>query len=182
MGRIVATFFVSADGTIERPDQFVGPYFDEALGEVVNEALCRQQAFLLGRHLYDEWSQHWPGNTSDPFAHHINSIPKHVVSSTLTEATWDGTTVIPGDGAAERVRELKASTEGDIGMSGSATTVRWLLAEGLLDEIAMLVFPVVQGRGQARLFDETPRALELLHAAALPSGVVHLRYGTAPQA
>jgi dihydrofolate reductase len=101
-----------------------------------------------------------------------------VLSSTLADAAWQNTTVLSDD-VAERVREVKASAEGDIGMSGSATTVRWLLANGLLDELALLVHPIAVGSGR-RLFEDTPsHPLTLLHSEALGSGVLHLRYAPA---
>ena len=180
MGRIVANFFISLDGVVERPDQWHFPYFDDEMGAVIGEGMQGQGAFLLGRRLYDEWSQYWTTNTdTDGFGPHINGIQKYVVSSTLTEATWKRTTVLTGDDVAGQLRALKERTEGDIAMSGSATTVRWLLREGLLDELALLVHPVAVGHGQ-RLFEDTPTtSLTLLSSRALSSGVLHSRYAPA---
>ncbi len=175
MGRIVSNFFMSIDGVVEQPGEWQGDMFDPAIGEIMSAGMQRQRGFLLGRKLYDEWSSYWP-TSQDEFAAYINAIPKYVLSNTLTEATWENTTIISGPDVAARVRELKDSTEGDIGMSGSATTVRWLLSEGLLDELAMLVHPIALGRGQ-RLFEDTPTVrLELLHSTALSNGTLHLRY------
>ncbi len=182
MGRIVANFFISLDGVVERPDQWHFPYFDDEMGAVIGEGMQSQSAFLLGRRLYDEWSQYWPGATDDGddgFGPHIRSIPKYVVSSTLTEATWEGTTLLTGDDVAGQLRAVKDATDGDIAMSGSATTVRWLLAEGLLDELALLVHPVAVGHGQ-RLFEDTPtHLLRLLSSRTLGSGVLFVRYAPA---
>jgi dihydrofolate reductase len=98
-----------------------------------------------------------------------------VLSTTLTDASWQNTTVISDDVAAQ-VQAAKDSNEGDIGMSGSATTVRWLLANGLLDELALLVHPIAVGSGQ-RLFEDTGTyPLRLLHSETLDTGVLHLRY------
>ena len=176
MGRIVSNFFISLDGVVERPDQWHFPYFDEAMGEIVGAGMSTSTAWLMGRTLYGEWSSYWPGQPpEEPFAEFINTIPKYVVSTTLQDASWNNTTIISGDVAA-RLREVKASTDGDIGMSGSATTVRWLLAHGLLDELALLVHPIAVGSGQ-RLFEDTPtQPLTLLHSQALDTGVLHLRY------
>ncbi len=176
MGRVVANFFMSLDGVVEDPFLFMGDLFDEAMGEIMSAGLARQQAFLLGRRLYDEWSEYWPSNTDEPFAGHINSIPKYVLSSTLTDPQWQHTTVIPGAGAAARVAELKSSVEGEIATSGSATTVRWLLSEGLLDELSLLVFPVAQGKGRRLFEDASTHRLRLLESRALATGVLHLRY------
>jgi dihydrofolate reductase len=102
---------------------------------------------------------------------------EYVVSHSLAEATWQNTTLVPGDGAAERIRRVKAAeTDGDIAMSGSATTVRWLQQEGLLDELRLLVHPVVVGKGQ-RLFEDTRLTkLTVLDQKSLGSGVQDVSY------
>jgi dihydrofolate reductase len=179
MGRIVSNFFISLDGVVERPDQWHFPYFDDAMGRIVGAGMETTSAFLMGRKLYDEWSEYWPQQGPDvPFSDFINTLPKYVVSSTVQEASWQNTTVVSGDVAA-RLHEVKASTDGDIGMSGSATTVRWLIANGLLDELALLLHPIAVGSGQ-RLFEDTPTTpLTLVHSEALDSGVLYLRYAPA---
>jgi len=179
MGRIVSNFFISLDGVVESPDQWHFPYFDDAMGAIVGEGMGSIRAMLMGRTLYDEWSEYWPGQGPDvPFSEFINTIPKYVPSTTLEDPAWQNTTVLSGDIAAE-LRAVKDSTDGVIGMSGSATTVRWLLANGLLDELALLVHPIAVGSGQ-RLFEDTPTyPLELLSSAALKTGVLHLRYAPA---
>jgi dihydrofolate reductase len=105
-------------------------------------------------------------------------MKKYVVSSSLTAASWENTEVLPGDVAAERLAALKAQDGGDISMSGSATTVRWLLREGLLDELNLLVHPIVVGEGLARLFaaDAPTVPLELQGAQTFKSGVLNLSY------
>ncbi|PZS39269.1 MAG: pyrimidine reductase [Pseudonocardiales bacterium] len=137
MGKIVSNFFISLDGVVESPGKWHFPYFDDAMGAIIGEGMASATAFLMGRRLYEEWSSYWPGQGPDvPFSEFINTIPKYVLSSTLTDPTWQNTTILSGDVAA-RVREVKDRTDGDIGMSGSATTVRWLLANSLLDELEM---------------------------------------------
>ena len=133
----------------------------------------------MGRKLYGEWSEFWPQQGPEvPFSEFINNIPKYVVSTTLQDASWNNTTLVSDDVAAQ-LRKIKESTDGDIGMSGSATTVRWLLANGLLDELALLVHPIAVGSGQ-RLFEDTAtQPLKLLHSQTLDSGVLHLRYAPA---
>jgi len=179
MGRIVSNFFISLDGVVESPDKWHFPYFDDAMGEIVGRGMSTTGAMMMGRRLYDEWSQYWPGQAADvPFSEFINTIPKYVLSSSMTDATWQNTTVLTGD-VAEGVRAAKERTDGDIGMSGSATTVRWLLANGLLDELALLVHPIAVGSGQ-RLFEDTAtHPLTLLHSETLDSGVLHVRYAPA---
>jgi dihydrofolate reductase len=177
MGRIVSNFFISLDGVVERPDQWHFPYFDDAMGRIVGAGMETTSAFLMGRKLYDEWSAYWPQQGPDvPFSEFINGVPKYVVSTTLQDTSWQNTTLVSGDDVAGRLRRVKESTDGDIGMSGSATTVRWLLANRLLDELALLVHPIAVGSGQ-RLFEDTPTTpLTLVHSEALDSGVLHLRY------
>jgi dihydrofolate reductase len=113
-----------------------------------------------------------------PFSEFINGIPKYVLSTTLQDASWNNTTLVSDD-VAVQLHKIKESTDGDIGMSGSATTVRWLLANELLDELALLMHPIAVGSGQ-RLFEDTPtQPLTLLHSQTLDSGVLHLRYAPA---
>jgi len=179
MGRIVSNFFISLDGVVESPDKWHFPYLDDEMGAIIGRGMDTSSAWLMGRRLYDEWSSYWPGQGPEvPFSEFINTVSKYVPSTTLEDATWQNTTVLSGDVAAE-VQAVKDSTDGDIGMSGSATTVRWLLANGLLDELALLVHPVAVGSGQ-RLFEEaTTYPLELLSSSALGTGVLHLRYAPA---
>ncbi len=181
MGRIVACFFTTVDGVVESPHEWHFPYFDDAMGRAVDRVTAEASAYLMGRTLYDEWSRYWPGNTTDDFGAFINPIAKYVVSSTLAQADWENTTVVPGDDAARRVAGLKASTPGTIAMSGSATTARWLLTEGLLDELVLLVDPIAVGTG-ARLFEDGDRTpLTLLSSEVFDTGVLHLRYAPAPR-
>lgn len=177
MGRIVANFFISLDGVVESPDQWHFPYFDEEMGDAIGSGMATTDAFLMGRVLYQEWSEYWPGNDDD-FGGFINSIPKYVISNSLTEATWQNTTLIRGSEAVDAVGELRASTPRDISMSGSPTTVRWLLANGLLDELRLLVHPIAVGRGQ-RLFTDVHQPLTLVASNTFSTGVLDLTYAPA---
>ncbi|MGH3716311.1 MAG: dihydrofolate reductase family protein [Micromonosporaceae bacterium] len=139
-------------------------------------AVSDSQGFLMGRKLYDEWSAYWPEQGDDvPFASHINNVPKYVVSSSLQTADWNNTTVISGDVAAQ-VRKLKESTDGSIEMSGSATTVRWLLSEGLLDELRLMVHPILVGHGQRVFEDPSTQPLRLVSQETFDTGVLNLTY------
>jgi dihydrofolate reductase len=179
MGKIVSNFFISLDGVVESPDQWHFPYFDDAMGAIMGEGMASTTAFLMGRKLYDEWSEYWPDQGPEvPFSEFINTIPKYVLSTTLTEATWRNTTVITGDVVAG-VQALKDSTDGDIRMSGSATTARWLLENNLLDEFSLLVHPVAVGSGQRLFEDPTTYSFSVLSSSTLDSGVLHLRYAPA---
>lgn len=177
MGRVVSNFFISLDGVVEAPNEWHFPYFDEEMGRIIGAGMGTQSAFLLGRRLYDEWSQYWPAQGPDvPFSSHINGIKKYVLTHRpVEEPVWNNTTVL-GEDAAAQIRALKHSSEGDIALSGSATTVRWLLSQGLLDELALLIHPIAVGRGQ-RLFEDTGTVpLTLMSSATLPTGVLHVRY------
>src|SRR2546423_12708315 len=130
MGKIISNFFISLDGVVESPDKWHFPYFNDETNAAIGRGVESSVAFLMGRVLYQEWASYWPTSDDDTFAPFINSVPKYVVSNTLKETTWNNTTVVSGD-VAGRLREIKDSTEGNLAMSGSATLVRWLLANGL---------------------------------------------------
>jgi dihydrofolate reductase len=144
----------------------------------------------MGRVLYEEWASYWPSRgddvppgepeeAADEFASFINNVAKYVVSNTLDKATWNNTTVVSGDVAAQ-LREIKERTDGDIGMAGSATLVRWLLANGLLDDLNLMIHPIAVGHGQ-RLFADTPTyPLQLVNQETFETGVLNLTYKPAP--
>jgi dihydrofolate reductase len=175
MGRIVSHFFMSLDGVVEAPDQWHMPYFNDEMGAAIGQGMATNKAFLMGRKLYEEWAGFWP-NSDDEFAEFINSHPKYVVSSSLQSAGWNNTTIVSG---ADQLREVKDATDGDLVISGSATLVRSLLVQGLLDELHVFLHPIVVGHG-ARLFeDTTPRALELVADDRFSTGVLSLTYAPA---
>jgi len=172
MGRIVSNFFMSLDGVVEAPDQWHMPHFNDEMGAAIGQGMATNKAFLMGRKLYEEWAGFWP-NSDDEFADFLNSHPKYVVSSSLQTASWSNTTIVAG---AHQLREIKDATDGDLVISGSATLVRSLLAEGLVDELRVLVHPIVVGHG-ARLFeDSTSHALELVSNDRFSTGVLNLAY------
>jgi len=178
MRKIVSGLFISLDGIIEDANNWIGPWFDPELGQAVGSMIAAQDAMLLGRVTYYEFAAHWPQQTGE-MADTMNGTAKYVVSGTLESADWQNSTLIRGDAAAE-IAELKQRPGKNIGMTGSATLVAWLLREGLLDELHLLVFPVVLGSGK-RLFatpgDKLP--LRLIDSATFQTGVVHLTYAKA---
>ena len=178
MRKIKSNFFISLDGVVESPDRWHFSYFDEEMGNAVGAGFATTDAMLMGRVLYDEWAAYWPEHADDPFGDVMNSTKKYVVSNSLPAADWQNTELIRGDEAAQRIGEINAGAGGDIAMSGSPTTVRWLLREGLLDELNLLVHPVVVGAGLARLFppDDPGARLELQIAETFKSGVLNLSY------
>lgn len=176
MRKIVAGLFITLDGVFESPDQWQGPYFNDEMGAAVG-ALMTAETMLLGRKTYEEFAAFWPNQSNDdPIAAHMNGIPKLVASTTLDAVTWRNSTLIRGD-VAEELRKLKAQPGGDIGVTGSGTLVRSLLRDGVLDELHLLVHPIIVGSGK-RLFPEgTDRApLRLVASQPFTTGVVHLTY------
>jgi dihydrofolate reductase len=178
--KIKSYFFISLDGVVEAPDEWHFPYFNDEMGAAVGAGAEGVDAYLMGRTLYEEWAAYWPDHADEPFGDVLNPTKKYVLSSTLQSADWENSEIVNGD-VAQKVVEIKAQEGGDIAMSGSATTVRWLLREGLLDELHLLVHPIVVGGGRARLFpaDEEQAPLELLSSETFETGVLNLSYAPA---
>jgi dihydrofolate reductase len=175
--KIKSYFFISLDGVVESPDKWHFRYFDDEMGDAVGAGFATADALLMGRVLYDEWAAYWPEHADQPFGDVMNSIKKYVVSNSLQTAEWQNSEIVNGD-VAQKLTDIKAQDGGDITMSGSATTVRWLLREGLLDELNLLVHPLVVGDGMARLFppDESSIRLALQSSQTFKSGVLNLSY------
>ncbi len=180
MRKIKSYFFISLDGVVESPDKWHFPYFDDDMGAAVGAGFATADALLMGRVLYDEWAAYWPEHADEEFGQVMNSMKKYVVSDSLQSPDWQNTELVSGD-VAQQIADVKASDGGDITMSGSATTVRWLLREGLLDELNLLVHPLVVGGGMARLFpaEEPTIPLELVRSETFKSGVLNLTYARA---
>ena len=174
MGKLVVTEFISIDGVIEDPggaEDFAhgGWVFQFERGEEGNkfklDEVLEAEAQLLGRVTYEGFAAAWPSRTDEAgFAERMNAMPKYVVSSTLRELTWSNSTLIEGDVAAE-VAKLKKQVPGDILVAGSATLVRALVEHDLVDELRLMVFPIVLGSGK-RLFGDSAstKALRLLES------------------
>jgi dihydrofolate reductase len=177
MRKIIVSTFVTLDGVMEAPETWSFDFHSEDTLKGALELLIASDALLLGRTTYEAFAGSWPGR-QDPmgFADKMNSMPKHVVSTTLTDPTWNGTEVISDD-VLERVRELKEGDGGHLLMYGSATLMRSLMEHDLIDEFRFLLNPVVVGHG-ARLFPEgTPRkALALAGVTPLDGGMTVLLF------
>lgn len=178
MRKIIAGEFVSLDGVIDSASQLTGRYFSDELGQVLGSGMASTDTLLLGRVTYQEMAPFWADKTGsgDPVAAHM-SKPKLVVSATLDDTSeWPNSALIRDDVAGQLTR-LKQRPGKDILVIGSASLVRWLLRGGLLDELDLLVFPIVMGSGK-RLFsddgDQIP--LQLTRSEAFSTGVVHLTY------
>jgi dihydrofolate reductase len=186
--RIVITEFISLDGVVQAPggpdeDRDGGfaqggwshPFFDpEVVGGAFNDALAKAEALLFGRRTWQTMAAAWPERAGDPFADRMNSIPKYVVSETLSDddLTWDNTTRIPGDEAVARIRQLRETDGGDLLVMGSPTLARTLLSEGLVDELGLMTMPVILGGGKT-IFpgDGALHTLELVSSVTSGTGV-----------
>ena len=148
------------------------PLFDDEAMTFVNEAYQRADAFLFGRRTYELFAGYWGvQGEANPIAAALNTRPKYLASTTLTDPRWEGTTVLSGDVAAA-VGELKAKPGGELQVHGSARLIRWLLDHHLVDELSLLVCPVVVGQGM-RLFPDTGPdiAFDLVDSRAFPKGI-----------
>jgi len=185
--KLTTTTWVSVDGVMQgiggpdedRSDGFarggwVTPYWDDEASTVLNQVYARADAFLFGRRTYEIFAGSWgelPDPTINAIAVALNTQPKYVASTTLTDPQWADTSVLSGDLAAA-VGELKAEPGGELQVHGSGNLVRWLLDNHLVDELILLTYPVVIGQG-TRLFPATgpDTALELLDSRASAGGV-----------
>jgi dihydrofolate reductase len=184
MRKVIASEFVSLDGVFEAPDQWHFPYFDEEMGEEIGRAMAASDAMLMGRVLYEEWADFWPRQDPEEnlVAARMNGVRKYVVSTTLEEPLeWQNSTLIAGD-VAEDISELKRQPGKDIVISGSGSLVRSLLTDRLIDELRLMIHPVVVGSGK-RLFEERGEriALELVDSKTFSTGVVYLTYRPASE-
>ncbi|TVL90408.1 dihydrofolate reductase family protein [Streptomyces sp. SAJ15] len=187
--RIVISEFMSLDGVVQAPggpeeDTDGGfahggwshPFFDpEVVGGAFDDALRTAEGLLFGRRTWRTMAAAWPERAGDPFADRMNALPKYVVSGTLGDdevTAWENTIRIPGDEAVARLRSLRAADGGDLLVMGSPTLVRTLLGEGLVDELRLMIMPVLLGGGKT-IFpaDGGLRTLELVSTVASGAGV-----------
>jgi dihydrofolate reductase len=186
LGAIKVHEFTTVDGVVDAPMWTMEYGFPDDLSGSIGALTASSTGILLGRTTFEMFAPAWSTRTveDDPGAPFFNDTRKYVVSSTLddAEAVWSNSTVIGGYDAG-RLRALKDEVDGDLYVSGSATLVRAMLADGLVDELHLYVYPIAVGTG-IRLFpegaDQLP--LSLAGAEALSNGVVHLTYGPAPAA
>jgi len=192
--RLTATTFVTVDGVMQSPgapqedprDGFdlggwLPPYFDDETGQYMNEVFDHADAFLLGRFTYEAMAGYWP-NVTDPAIRvgvALNSLPKHVVTTTLTELSWNNSVPLTGD-IATQVAELKQSPGKELQIHGSGALVRSLMGHRIVDAYRLITFPVVLGRGQ-RLFAHgtPPAAFRLTDTRTTSGGVVMHTYESA---
>ena len=183
MGKLVVTEFVSIDGVFEDPGgaedyEYGGWTFEYDRGDDGNQfkldELMEADVQLLGRITYEGFAAAWPSREG-PFAEKLNNDPKYVVSTTLTEPEWQNTTVISSD-VADQISKLKDETEGTVLVAGSGTLVETLLGADLVDELRLMVFPTILGRGK-RLFPDgiDPLKLKLAETRTVGSDGVQIQ-------
>jgi dihydrofolate reductase len=179
MRKITAGLFMTADGVIEAPEKWNPPYYDDELNQAVMPLLTAADTHLYGRRSYQLFRAVFTGANRPPHAEMMTSTPKVVVSATLPDPDWGPTTVISTDAATELAR-LKRQPGGDIAVGASGTLVRFLLLEGLLDELNLLLHPLVAGTGK-HLFQggASQVPLKLLHSRPHRNGVLALSYARA---
>lgn len=174
MRTVVAYQMVSLDGVAEAPETFITAW-DEAMDVNLARVIETQDAVVLGRRSYDEWAAYWPGSDVEPFATFINRVPKHVASSTSLTPAWNNATVIEGD-LAPFITELKSRPGGDIGVHASISVTQALLAAGLLDELRLLIAPVIAATGR-RLLEGVPAGqFETIRSVTSPTGHLLVDY------
>jgi dihydrofolate reductase len=171
--KIVVYELLSLDGVAEAPDTFFG--WDDALDAELAAVIATQDAVILGRRSYTEWADFWPSSQIEPFATFINGVAKYVATSTPLDREWANTTVIDG-GLVEFVRDLKQQRGGDVGVHASLSVAQALLAADVVDEIRLVIAPVIVGRGR-RLLDRLPSIqLELIRSETSPTGYLLVDY------
>ena len=178
MRKIICNLFMAIDGVVESPEKWSLSYCNDDIANVVMRGMQGADALLLGGVTHEGFAEAWSDRTveDDPGADFMNNVQKYVVSRTLTKVDWNNSALLEGE-LADSVRELKESAGGEIAMSGSSTLVRSLLYLKLLDELNLLVHPVIVGRGKRHAEgDGDQLRLELIKSTAFDNGVVHQLY------
>jgi dihydrofolate reductase len=190
MAKLVVGTFVTVDGVMQAPggpdeDREGGfehggwlvPHFDDELGVFMDGLIGRADALLLGRKTYEIFAGWWPNQPDDdPMAAKLNGVPKYVASRTLTSVDWANTTLLEGD-AGGAVAKLKDELDGELHVSGSGDLIQTLLRDDLVDELQLIVFPVLLGTGKRLFGDGTiPTGLELVESRTTPAGVALQTY------
>ena len=173
MRKVIVYELLSLDGVAEAPELFFG--WDDALDAPLGAVIGRQDAVILGRRTYAEWAAFWPTSDIEPFASFINAVPKYIATSTPLDQDWANATAIDGD-LIGFVRELKNGSGGDIGVHGSLSVAQALLAANLVDELRLVIRPMLAGSGR-RLLDGLPQLqLETIGTETSPTGYLLLDF------
>jgi dihydrofolate reductase len=173
MRKLISYLFISVDGVVEAPDRFLRDDLYRDLAPL-DDTIGEQDAVLLGRRTYEEWSAFWPQSDIQPFATFINTVPKYVASKTLKSLAWPGSGLLPGK-LRDEIAALKRQDGKAIGVHGSISLVQELLVAGLLDELKLVVCPAIAGQGRRLLSREgEPIQLDLQTVRTTPSGLQYV--------
>lgn len=176
MRKITSYLFISLDGVVEAPDRFVRGELYEDFDPLIEDVIAEQDAVLLGRRTFEEWSCFWPSANIEPFASFINNTPKYVASQSLRLPNWANSHVISG-GLKDEISALKEAPGKVIGVHGSVSLVQSLLTNGLVDELRFTLCPVVAGWGRRLLSHEgEPIQLKLLSSQVTPKGLQYMTF------
>lgn len=180
MRKVASWLFLSLDGVVEAPGEWQpSDVFDEKMIADLEAQTAAEDAMLLGRITYQDWETYWPTSTDEPYASHINKIPKYVVSRTLDKVDWgkwEKPTLIKGN-LAEEIAKLKGQPGKNIGVGGSPTLVRSLLRDDLLDELKLMIHPIIVGKGKHLFKDDGDlKRMKLVDSKTTSTGVVILTY------
>jgi dihydrofolate reductase len=178
MRKIIVSEFLSLDGVMEAPETWHFPYITEDFDEYNKNSLLESDAFLYGRVTYDAFASFWPSMTNNEYgiSDKLNNAPKYVVSKTLKEATWNNSTILNGN-LVEDISAIKQQGNGKIGVTGSGKLIQSLMQANLIDQLDLLIHPIVVGNGQHLFpdgFGNNP--LKLVDSRSFNSGVMLLSY------
>ena len=174
MRKIVVYELLSVDGVAEDPDGFIAEW-DDVMDANLAAVIATQDAVILGRRSYTAWAQFWPSSEIEPFATFINGVTKHVATSTPLDRDWANATAVDG-ALIEFVRDLRQQTGGDVGVHASISVAQALLAAGVVDELRLVIAPMIAGSGR-RLLDGLPSVqLESIRSVTSPTGSLLLDY------
>jgi dihydrofolate reductase len=178
MRKLVAGLFISVDGVTESPDKWQ-EHFDEDMGKSLDALMSQVDTILLGRVTYADWKSYWPTSKDEPFASQINNTPKYVVSTTLNKVEWgkfENISLIKGN-LAEAITKLKQQSGNIISVAGSVALVRSLLQQDLVDELILMIHPVIAGSGEHLFLDGSSlKRLKLLKAEPTRTGTIIATY------
>ena len=179
MRKVTSGLFITLDGVTQSPEKWQFDHFDDDMLANMSAHIAAEDTILLGRVTYQDWEPYWPNSTDEPYASHINNTPKYVVSTTLDKVEWgkwDNISLFNGN-LAEEIARLKQQPGKNIGVPGSPTLVRSLLQNDLLDQLTLMIHPVVAGNGK-RLFSDGSdlKRLKLVDSKTTKTGVSILTY------
>jgi dihydrofolate reductase len=172
--KVVVYELLSLDGVAENPDAFITEW-DSAMDDNLAHVIGTQDAVILGRHSFDEWSAFWPGSEIQPFSSFINSVTKYVATSSPLAPEWNNSHAIEG-GVVDFTRKLKDTSGGDIGVHASISLARTLLSAGVVDELRVVIAPQIAGHGRRLWEDVATRSLQPIRSTTSPSGYLLVDY------